>query len=67
MARAITLKDNAAPFAGLIARIRNAISAYLAFAETRNELEALNDRELADVGIARGNIGAVARNAARLA
>ena len=65
MAHAITLNDYAAP-AGLIARVRKAAAAYRAFVATRNELEALNDRELADVGIARGNIGAVARDAARL-
>jgi uncharacterized protein YjiS (DUF1127 family) len=67
MAHAITLNDYAAPAAGLLARIREAIAAHRAYVETRNELESLNDRELADVGIARANIRAVARDAAHMA
>ena len=65
MAHAITLNDYAAPAAtGLFARISRAISDYRVFRETLNELEALNDRELADVGITRYNVAAVARSAA---
>jgi uncharacterized protein YjiS (DUF1127 family) len=65
MAHAITLNDYAAPAAtSLFARIARAISDYRIFRETLNELEALNDRELADVGITRYNVAAVARSAA---
>ena len=48
-----TLNDYAAPTAGLFARLRQAFSTYRAYVETRDELEALSDRELADLGISR--------------
>jgi uncharacterized protein YjiS (DUF1127 family) len=66
MAHAITLNDYAAPTGGFLARIRKALAGYRAFVETRAELGALSDRELADLGIARLNIDTVARQAARL-
>jgi uncharacterized protein YjiS (DUF1127 family) len=66
MAHAITLNDYAAPTEGFFARIRKALAGYRAFVETRAELGALSDRELADLGIARLNIDTVARQAARL-
>ena len=54
---------DAAP-SGLIARIRQALADYRVYLQTRNELDSLNDRELADLGIARGNITDIARGAA---
>lgn len=60
---AITLNDYAVPSTGILARLRRAFADYRAFLETRNELEALNDRELADLGIARFAIDDVAREA----
>lgn len=60
----ISLNDYAAPSAGIFARVRRAFADYRAYVETRSELEALSDRELPDVGIARFAIGDVARDAA---
>ena len=59
----ITLNDYAAPGAGIFARLSRAFADYRAFFATRNELEALSDRELADLGIARFAINDVARDA----
>ena len=59
----ITLNDYAAPSTGIFARLSRAFADYRAFVETRNELEALSDRELADLGIARFAINDVARDA----
>lgn len=61
---AITLHDTTAPTAGLFARIRKAFADYRVYVQTRNELDALSDRELADLGISRLNIDVVARDAA---
>ena len=51
-----------------ISQLRGYVAGRLAqrrvFRTTLNELQALNDRELADLGIARGNIPAIAREAA---
>ncbi len=61
MAHAINLHDYAAPASsGLFARVRQVVADYRTYFETLNELDALNDRELADLGIARGNIRAIA-------
>ena len=46
-------------------RIQNAIAAYLSYRRTYSALAALGDRELADLGIGRGNIEDVARSVAR--
>ena len=60
----ISLSDYAAPAAtGIFARLQHAWADYRAFVETRAELDALSDRELADLGIARANIRDVARSA----
>ena len=65
MAHVISLNDYAAPAtSGLFARIARAFADYRVYAETRNELEALSDRELADLGISRLNITTIARDAA---
>ena len=65
MAHVISLNDYAAPATpGLFARIARAFADYRVYAETRNELEALSDRELADLGISRLNITTIARDAA---
>jgi uncharacterized protein YjiS (DUF1127 family) len=61
---AITLNDYAAaPSTGVFARLLRAFADYRAFVETRSELRALNDRELADLGIARFAIDDIARDA----
>jgi len=57
---------------GIAARIHGAIEALraqrarqAAFRQTYDELAALSDRELADLGIARSDIADIAREAAR--
>jgi len=60
---AITLNDYTVPSTGFFARIARAFADYRAFLETRAELDALSDRELADLGIARFAIDDVAREA----
>jgi uncharacterized protein YjiS (DUF1127 family) len=67
MAHAITLNDYAAPAEGFFARLRRTFADYRVFLQTRDELQALSDRELADLGIARLNIDEVARGAVRAA
>jgi uncharacterized protein YjiS (DUF1127 family) len=64
MAHAITFNDFAAPATGLFARLRQAVAAHRVYLETRSELNALTDRELADLGISRLNIADVAYQAA---
>jgi uncharacterized protein YjiS (DUF1127 family) len=53
---------------GIFARIRNAVDTVLAswakareYQTTFNELDALCDRELADIGLRRGDIADIAR------
>lgn len=53
----------ATPATGFFARLRQAFADYRVYLQTRNELEALSDRELADLGIARLSIDEVARGA----
>ena len=68
MAHAMTVNyDAGANVGGLFARLREAFAAYRVYLETRNELEALSDRELADLGISRLNIRDIARQAATAA
>ena len=50
---------------GLIARLAARIAYSLRYRATVDELDRLTDRQLADIGISRGNIAAVARIAAR--
>jgi uncharacterized protein YjiS (DUF1127 family) len=52
---------------GLIARLETRIEQWLAYRATVTELSDLTDRQLADIGILRGNIASVARAAARQA
>lgn len=49
---------------GIIDRARNAIAQYRTYRQTYLELDALSNRELADLGMARANIRDVARSAA---
>lgn len=46
---------------GLFARLGKTIADYRLFRATRDELERLTDRELADLGLHRANIADVAR------
>ncbi len=46
-------------------RIANALRAYRSYRNTANELNRLSARELADLGISRADIPAVARQASR--
>ncbi len=45
--------------------ITSALRAYRSYRQTSNELNRLSNRELADLGISRADIPAVARRAAR--
>lgn len=49
---------------GLIARMREGLARHRLYLVTRNELNALSDAELADIGIGRGLINHIARDAA---
>ncbi|MGN6549412.1 MAG: DUF1127 domain-containing protein [Pararhizobium sp.] len=44
--------------------IKKSYSAWRKYRQTVNELSRMSDRELSDLGIARGDIGYVARRAA---
>jgi len=48
---------------GLIARFFRALEARRVYRATRNELNSLTDRELNDIGIGRGDIERIAREA----
>jgi uncharacterized protein YjiS (DUF1127 family) len=50
---------------GLVARLEARIAYWLRYRATVAELNDLTDRQLADIGIMRGDIAAVARTAAR--
>lgn len=52
-----------AALAGRLAGLRRDLAAWLSYRRTRAELEALPDRMLADMGISRSGIDAVAREA----
>lgn len=49
---------------GLVARIGDARRRYSVYRQTITELNALNDRDLADLGIARSSINTIATEAA---
>jgi uncharacterized protein YjiS (DUF1127 family) len=49
---------------GLIDRARNAVAQYRTYRQTVNELEALSNRELADLGLSRALIRDIARTSA---
>lgn len=51
-------------FATLVKAVKTVIARRAIYAQTLRELNGLSNRELADLGIARANIGAVAREAA---
>ncbi len=51
-------------FVGLFAGVSAAIQRRRVYAQTLNELRALSDRELADLGIARSMISEIAHDAA---
>lgn len=63
MAHALTL-NSGINGAGLFDRARVAFSQYRTYLRTVNELQALNARELSDLGIQRANIREIARSAA---
>jgi uncharacterized protein YjiS (DUF1127 family) len=56
---------SSAALGGLVARLEARIAYWLRYRATVSELSDLTDRQLADIGINRGNIAAVARTAAR--
>ncbi len=66
MAHALSMNAYALSAAqpGPFARLRERLATYLEFARIRDELDALSDRELADIGLSRSDIPAVARKAA---
>lgn len=51
-------------FAGLVDHVRARGEEHLRYLQTRNELAALTDRELADIGLVRGDIEGIARKSA---
>lgn len=62
MAYALTI-NSPATSNGALGRARDAVARYRTYRETVSELRALNDRELADLGIVRANVRDVARSA----
>jgi uncharacterized protein YjiS (DUF1127 family) len=65
MAYAINLSAGAGDVEqpGLPARLRRSFAEYREYLKTYNELSALNDRQLADIGLSRLNIREVSRAA----
>ena len=65
MAHAINLSAYAehAEQPSLFARLRQSFADYRAYQATYEELNALNDRELADLGLSRADVRDVAREA----
>jgi uncharacterized protein YjiS (DUF1127 family) len=65
MAPVINLNDYAdyAEQPSLFARLRLSFADYREYLATYGELNALSDRELADIGLSRLNVGDVAREA----
>jgi uncharacterized protein YjiS (DUF1127 family) len=65
MAHAINLNTYAdyAEQPGVFARLRQAVADHRAYLATYDELNALSDRELADLGLSRLNVRDVAREA----
>jgi uncharacterized protein YjiS (DUF1127 family) len=51
-------------FSGLLAQVKASFARRAVFTQTLRELNALSDRELADLGIARADITTIAREAA---
>jgi uncharacterized protein YjiS (DUF1127 family) len=49
---------------GIFARLRQSFADYREYLATYNELNALSDRELADIGVSRLNVRDIAREAA---
>ncbi|WP_417249871.1 DUF1127 domain-containing protein [Celeribacter sp.] len=60
----ISTTAHGAGFSGLFARIAERVARYRVYRETQLELNQLTDRELADLGISRSTIPAVAHEAA---
>jgi uncharacterized protein YjiS (DUF1127 family) len=66
MTHVLTYERDAADYggAGWLGRWRKAIADWRSYRQTYEELEALSDRELADLGLSRHSIRDVAREAA---
>ncbi len=62
MAHAINLNAHA-DLPGLFARLRQSFADYRAYLAMHEELDALSDRELADIGLSRPNVRDVAWSA----
>ena len=65
MAHVLNFGDYAGPSAapGVFARLRQAIADFRAYRALHDELDALSDRELADLGLSRLNVRDIARAA----
>lgn len=63
MAHALTFDAGLARPTGLLAGLRRTLAARMLVRRTRAELAVLSDRDLADLGIHRGDIGRIAREA----
>ena len=55
-----------APIQKMAANLKHQIAARAVYSDVRRELNAMNDRELTDIGISRSMINDVAREAAKL-
>ncbi len=60
-----TYNTEAFGLTAITARLKAAVARNRVYRQTQRELSLLNDRDLADLGIARGMINEIARNAAR--
>jgi len=63
MAHAINLNAYAPARPGLVARLRTALADHREFTRTRDELAAMSDAELSDIGLSRHNVRDVAYEA----
>jgi uncharacterized protein YjiS (DUF1127 family) len=63
MANAITLNSHAG-LTGVFDRLRQMLADYRVYSETRDELNALDDRALADIGLSRSDVHDIARKVA---
>lgn len=60
-----TFNTEAHGLTSITARVKAAIARNRAYRQTQRELSLLTDRDLADLGIARGMINQIARDSAR--
>lgn len=67
LAESTGTRGNAGVAGGLFRRVAGWLAEEIRYRRTLNELSALSDRELDDIGVTRAELAAVARRSARLA